>query len=51
MDTHWLKKGAQVVEENLVKWKHLPTEDATWETSTELQDHFINLNLEDKVYF
>lgn len=38
LDTRWLKKGSQFIEENLVKWKHLPAEDATWEDSKELQE-------------
>lgn len=47
--THSVKKGSHFVEEILVKWKHLPKKDATWENVQELWDSFINLNLEDKV--
>ena len=36
LDTRWVKNGAQFVEESLVKWKHLPTDDATWENAEEL---------------
>jgi len=37
------------VEESLVKWKQLPTDDATWENTTLLHTQFPFLNLEDKV--
>jgi hypothetical protein len=49
LDTRWIKKGSRFVEEILVKWKHLQTDDATWEDVMALQERFINLNLEDKV--
>jgi len=29
LDTRWIKKGSRFVEEILVKWKHLQTDDAT----------------------
>ena len=35
--------------EVLVKWKGLPEHDASWESSTLLQQHFPNFHLEDKV--
>ena len=50
LDTRWVKRGSKFIEERLVQWKHLPKEDATWETTQELQDRFINFNLEDKVH-
>lgn len=49
LDTRWVKKGSQFVEESLVKWKRLPVDDATWENTQDLRDKFINMNLEDKV--
>ncbi|KAA8543343.1 hypothetical protein F0562_021162 [Nyssa sinensis] len=49
IDTRWIKKGGKFLEESLVKWKRLPIEDATWENAAELQDKFLDLNLEDKV--
>ena len=32
LDTHWIKRGKKFEEKHLVKWKHLPTEEAMWET-------------------
>ena len=49
LNTRWIEKGSRFVEENLVKWKQLPNDDATWENAQELRERFINLNLEDKV--
>ena len=49
LDTRWVKKRSRFVEESLVKWKHLPLDDATWEANQVLRDCFINVNLEDKV--
>ena len=42
-DTRWVKRGAKIVEENLVRWKNLPLEDATWENTIELHEKFPNL--------
>ena len=36
IDTHWLKRGDKLLEQSLVRWKHLPIEDATWEDTTML---------------
>ncbi|KAF2283259.1 hypothetical protein GH714_043611 [Hevea brasiliensis] len=47
LDTRWVKKGSQFVEQSLIKWKHLPTEEATWENAQDIQDTFVNLR--DKV--
>ncbi|RVW69831.1 hypothetical protein CK203_061146 [Vitis vinifera] len=41
-------KGLQLVEEGLVQWKHLPPEEATWESTTKLKEMFSRLDLEDK---
>ncbi|KAL5767998.1 hypothetical protein ACOSQ2_014781 [Xanthoceras sorbifolium] len=49
LDTHWIKKGSKFFDESLIKWKRFPVEDATWESTQELQDKFPTLNLEDKV--
>lgn len=49
IDTRWIKKGMKFFEESLVKCKHLPVEDTTWENTAELQDKFPTLNLEAKV--
>ncbi|KAL5565238.1 hypothetical protein UlMin_028402 [Ulmus minor] len=48
LDTRWFKQGDKFVEESLVKWKQLPTEDATWEDTTLLHNQFPYLDLEDK---
>ena len=32
LDTCWIKRGKKFEEKHLVQWKHLPTEEATWET-------------------
>jgi len=49
LDTRWVRKGSSFVEESLVQWKKLSKEDATWESTQELRDKYMNLNLEDKV--
>lgn len=33
LDTRWIKLEAKLMEENLVQWKHLLAEEATWELS------------------
>ena len=49
LDYRWHKQGRHLVAECLVQWKNLPVEDATWEPSSQLQEKFPTLNLEDKV--
>ncbi|KAL4318769.1 hypothetical protein GQ457_18G015560 [Hibiscus cannabinus] len=49
LDSRWIKQGSRFVEESLVQWKHLSSEDATWENTHQLRDKFPSLNLEDKV--
>jgi len=49
LDTRWVRKGSSFVEESLLQWKKLPKEDATWESTQERRDKYINLNIEDKV--
>ena len=36
LDTRSMKKGSYFVKESLVKWKHLPKNDATWDNVQEL---------------
>ena len=42
-NTRWVKRGAKIVEENLVRWMNLPLEVATWENTAELHEKFPNL--------
>ncbi|KAK4844271.1 hypothetical protein QYF36_018319 [Acer negundo] len=53
LNPSWIHVGLREVhvffKENLVKWKHLPLDDATLEDIKELRDQFLNVNLEDKV--
>ena len=49
LDHRWVKQGGKFLAESLVKWKHLLTEEATWEVTESLCHQFPNLNLEDKV--
>ena len=48
IDTRWLKRRGKLLEQSLVRWKHLPMEDATWGDTTMLHQQFPNLTLEDK---
>ena len=48
LDTCWIKQGKKFIEERLVKWKRLPTENAAWEAITLLHSQFPSLDLEDK---
>ncbi|KAA8521716.1 hypothetical protein F0562_012389 [Nyssa sinensis] len=48
LDTCWIKQGTQLVEESLVQWKHLPSDEATWESMKQLLDMFPPMDLEDK---
>ncbi|KAA8538316.1 hypothetical protein F0562_027861 [Nyssa sinensis] len=48
LNTRWVKQGAQLIEESLVHWKHLPAEDATWEPTQKLLAMFPGVDLEDK---
>ena len=48
LDYRWIKQGTQLVEEGLVRWKHLPAEEATWEPLHNLWETFPNMDLEDK---
>ncbi|KAL6322783.1 hypothetical protein AAG906_019052 [Vitis piasezkii] len=48
LDTRWVKRGNKFEEENLIQWKHLPIEDATWETNQSLLERFPPMDLGDK---
>eukprot|EP00261_Vitis_vinifera_P023282 XP_010655166.1 PREDICTED: uncharacterized protein LOC104880390 [Vitis vinifera] len=48
LDTRWIKRGDTFMEESLVHWKHLPHEEATWESTDTLCHQFRHLMLEDK---
>jgi hypothetical protein len=48
LDTRWIPHGARFIEESLVKWKHLSTDDATWEPTAELLTNHPSLDLGDK---
>lgn len=47
-DDRW-KRGSKYLTEALIRWKQLPTEEATWEPVDQLEQNFPHLNLEDKV--
>jgi len=49
IDHRWVKQGGKFLAKSLVKWKHLPSEEATWEVTKSLFHQFPYLNLEDKV--
>jgi hypothetical protein len=49
IDHRWVKQGGKFLAKSLVKWKHLPSEEATWEVTESLFHQFPYLNLEDKV--
>ena len=48
LDTRWIKHGGHLVEESLVHWKNLSTDDATWEPTEQLLAKFSPTILEDK---
>ncbi|XP_042942684.1 uncharacterized protein LOC122276852 [Carya illinoinensis] len=48
LDTRWIKRGKKFEEEHLVQWKHLPAEEATWDTHQSLLKQFPDVDLEDK---
>jgi hypothetical protein len=49
LDHRWVKQGGKFLAESLVKWKHLPSKEATCEVTESLCHQFPHLNLEDKV--
>ncbi|KAH9668238.1 hypothetical protein KPL70_021339 [Citrus sinensis] len=48
LDTRWLKRGGKFIEQSLVRWNKLLTEEATWEDLTVIQQQFPSMTLEDK---
>lgn len=48
LDMRWTKQGLKFIEQSLVKWQRLPTEDATSDNTIELRDKFCSMDLEDK---
>jgi len=48
LDTRWIKHGGHLVEESLVHWKNLSTDDVTWELTEQLLAKFSPTILEDK---
>jgi len=49
IDHRWIKQGARIVEESLVHWKYLPVEEATWVSTKQLLELFLDVDLGDKV--
>ncbi|KAH9648972.1 hypothetical protein KPL70_025802 [Citrus sinensis] len=48
LDTRWLKRGGNVIEQSLIQWNNLPMEEATWEDTAVIKQQFPSLALEDK---
>ena len=48
VDTRWLKREGKFIEQSLVRWKRLPSEEATWEDTALIKQQFPSLTLEDK---
>ncbi|RVW77882.1 putative 12-oxophytodienoate reductase 11 [Vitis vinifera] len=48
LDTRWINRGKKFEKEQLVQWKHLPTEEATWETHQSLLEQFPDVDLANK---
>lgn len=48
LETRWIKRGKTFAEEQLVKWKRLPLEEATWESAEWIKFQFPTVDLEDK---
>ena len=48
LDTRWLKRGGNVIEQSLIQWNNLPMEEATWEDTAVIKQRFPSLTLEDK---
>ena len=49
LDFRWRKVGKKVLQDALVRWSGTAEEDATWESFSDLQQQFPDLNLEDKI--
>ncbi|KAF2284990.1 hypothetical protein GH714_034151 [Hevea brasiliensis] len=51
LDTRWVKKGSKLVEQSLIKWKHLPTEEATWKMLKTSKTHLSTLRTRSVILF
>ncbi|XP_024033508.1 uncharacterized protein LOC112095635 [Citrus clementina] len=51
LDTRWLKRGGNVIEQSLIQWNNLPMEEATWEDTTVIKQQFPSLTLRTRVLF
>uniref|UniRef100_A0A2N9H8H7 RNA-directed DNA polymerase n=1 Tax=Fagus sylvatica TaxID=28930 RepID=A0A2N9H8H7_FAGSY len=49
LEVRWVKIGRKTVQEALVHWTGLSSDDATWERFSDLERQFPHLNLEDKI--
>ena len=48
INTRWVKQSGKFIEESLVQWHRLRPEEATWEKTEALREHFSNVDLADK---
>ena len=48
INTRWVKQSGKFIEESLVQWRRLPPEEATWEKTEVVREHFSNVDLADK---
>lgn len=48
LDTRWLKRGGNIIEQSLIQWHNLLMEEATWEDTIMIKQRFPSLILEDK---
>lgn len=49
LEVRWVKIGMKTVQEALVHWTGLSSDDATWERFSDLERQFPHLNLKDKI--
>ncbi|GMY32521.1 putative mitochondrial protein [Fagus crenata] len=49
LEVHWVKIGMKTVQEALVHWTELSSDDAMWERFSDLERQFPHLNLEEKI--
>ena len=49
LDFYWVKHGHKVVQKALVHWISMSANNATLDAYNELQHHFPQMNLEDKI--
>ena len=48
INTRWVKQSGKFIEESLLQWRRLPLEEATWEKTEALREHFSNVDLANK---